>query len=112
MLVYLTGTIEFTAGCYLDSAPAPTGDPYSTFFVSSVRAAPLLFTAFLGYGSHFSGCLSGIKPRIPIARCKHGRCVVFHRQLIRQTFETSVAGTGAVRTAGIYPESPNCTMEP
>ena len=49
--------------------------------------------AFLGSGSHFSGSLSGIEPQFPVTRYHHGRPLSYHRKLIGQKFEWSVAGT-------------------
>ena len=47
--------------------------------------------AFLRCGSRFSGSLSGIEPWFPVTRYNHGRHVIYHRQLIRQTIERYAA---------------------
>ena len=82
--------------------------PASLFFVTTspcrewVICAP---AAFLGCGSRFSGSLSGIEPRFSVTRCNHGRRITYRRQLIRQTFERSVAGLKPCDPHR-YPESP------
>ena len=61
--------------------------------------------AFLGCGSRFSGSLSGIEPLFPVTRCNHGRPLSYHRKLIGQIFEWSIAGTRPCDSTSYY-ESP------
>ena len=61
--------------------------------------------AFLGCGSRFSGSLSGIEPLFPVTRWNHGRPLSYHRKLIGQIFEWSIAGTRPCDSRSYY-ESP------
>ena len=61
--------------------------------------------AFLGCGSRFSGSLSGIEPLFPVTRWNHGRPLSYHRKLIGQIFEWSIAGTRPCDSKSYY-ESP------
>ena len=56
-------------------------------------------------GSHFSGSLSGIEPLFPVTRWNHGRPLSYHRKLIGQIFEWSIAGTRPCDSRSYY-ESP------
>jgi hypothetical protein len=61
-----------------------------------VSCAP---AAFLGCGSRISGSLSGIEPWFPVTRYHHGRPIPYHRKLIGQIFEWSIAGSRPMRFA-------------
>ena len=82
--------------------------PVSLFIVTTspcrdwVICAP---AAFLGCGSRFSGSLSGIEPLFPVTRWNHGRPLSYHRKLIGQIFEWSIAGTRPCDSRSYY-ESP------
>ena len=67
--------------------------------------------AFLGCGSRFSGSLSGIEPQFSVTRCNHGRPLPYHRKLIGQKFECTIAGTRPCDSSS-YHESPRVRRLP
>ena len=61
--------------------------------------------AFLGCGSRFSGSLSGIEPLFPVTRWNHGRPLSYHRKLIGQKFEWTIASTRPCDSKSYYESS-------
>ena len=61
--------------------------------------------AFLGCGSRFSGSLSEIEPWFLVTRKHHGKPLSYHRKLIGQKFEWTIASSRPCDSKSYY-ESP------
>ena len=57
--------------------------------------------AFLGCGSRFSGCLSGIEPRFPVSRQSHGRHLTY-RQADSSDTQSNRHRHKAMRSAWLF----------